>query len=95
MSARRVDGDTGSSEPIRKHTWATVSPRKAGLPVIASYSTAPRAQTSVRPSTSFVERSCSGDMYDGEPMMVAVAVNAGSAPAPSGSTVNLEMPPAV
>ena len=48
MPSRRVDGSTGSSEAIIAHTWGRLSPRNAGLPVSASYSTAPRDQTSAR-----------------------------------------------
>ena len=48
MPSRRVDGSTGSSEAIIAHTWGRLSPRNAGLPVSASYSTAPSDQTSAR-----------------------------------------------
>ncbi len=48
----------------------------------------PRDQMSVRASTSREERSCSGDMYTGEPMMAWVLVTARSAVGPD----ILEMP---
>ena len=47
----------------------------------------------MRESTSLVDLSCSGDMYDGDPMMVAVAVSV-FCPRVSG-TVAVQVPPEI
>lgn len=73
-SARFELGGSGSLSAIFMHSAGAFSPANAGSPVSISYKIAPSAQTSVRSSTSFVERICSGDMYPGEPMMAAVRV---------------------
>ena len=46
----------------------------------------------MRASTSLVDLSCSGDMYEGEPMIVAVAVSAGSRLGSSPPRSSFEMP---
>ncbi len=72
------------------HSWGMVSASKGTRPVKLSYRITPKAQMSVRMSTSRDELICSGDMYSGEPMIVWVLVmpNSGAAP----GTVSFEIP---
>jgi hypothetical protein len=65
---------------IFAHNAGAVSARKGGCPATSSYSTTPSDQMSERASMLFEARTCSGDMYCGEPMIAPVAVRTMAGP---------------
>ena len=70
---RTVEIDGGSLDMIAVISDAWLAPEKAFFPVAISYSTAPRAKMSVRPSAS-LPSSCSGAMYWNVPRIVPACV---------------------
>ena len=55
------NGDTGVSSRIALKITGELSPRNGTKPVAISYSTEPKENKSLRPSSSWA-RACSGDM---------------------------------
>ena len=73
-----VDTRNGGSAMTDASSPATLSAMNGSLPVRSSNSATPSDQMSLRASTFFELRICSGDMYVGEPKTACVSVRRGS-----------------